>query len=470
MKTRCSRGTCIALLLLLTLFSGCEKKPSQLQQIIDRGELVVLTRNGATTYYEGPHGPSGLEYDLAAGFARFLGVRLKLRIPDTLSEILSRTRVGNADLAAAGLTVTASRKRTIVFGPAYQHIKSQLVYRVGTRTPKSVNELHGELEIVGNSSHAEHLVELQEKYPELTFQENFDVGSEELLRQVWEQTIDYTVADSNQIAISRRFYPELRVAFDISTPEALAWAFPPGEDSSLRDKAAEYFSQLQESGKLEQLLERYYSHVSEFDYVDTRRYMKHIEQLLPRYRDWFITSGDETGEDWRLIAAVGYQESRWNPKAVSATGVRGIMMLTQNTMKQLDISKSRLDPQASIRGGARYIAQVRKRIPERIAEPDQTWMTLAAYNIGFGHLEDARILTQNNGANPDKWVDVKKHLPLLSQKKWHKKTKHGYARGNEPVRYVESVRGYYDILVWLTREQATNTDNSPALTIEPAAL
>ena len=146
------------------------------------------------------------------------------------------------------------------------------------------------------------------------------------------------------------------------------------------------------------------------------------------------------------------------------------MMLTQDTMRQLGISKSRLDPQASIEGGGRYIARVRSRLPKRIREPDRTWMALAAYNVGTGHLEDARILAQGDGADQDKWIDVKKYLPLLSQKKWYTQTRYGYARGREPVRYVENIRSYYDILVWMSEREHAPQTPSRALEINSPAL
>ena len=443
---------------------------SHLDRVRDEGVLRVLSRNSATTYYQGSHGPAGLEYDLAAGFAEFLGVKLKTETPDTLSRMLARIQGGKADFAAAGLTVTEERKTYINFGPSYQRITPQLVYRIGTASPRNLDGLNGHLEVVAKSSHAERLTSLQDEYPNLSFEENSELESQQLLDLVWEQVIDYTVADSNEVAITRRFYPELRVAFDISSPVPLAWAFPPGEDRSLIEKAEEYFAVLQESGELDQLLEHYYGYVSDFDYVGTRRYMKHIEQRLPSYQSWFQEAANQTNEDWRLLAAIGYQESHWDPKAVSPTGVRGIMMLTQNTMRHMGIEESRHDARTSIEGGARYFARIKKRIPERIREPDRTWMALAAYNVGFGHLEDARVLAQDGGANPDRWVDVKKFLPLLSQKKWYKKTRYGYARGREPVRYVENIRSYYDILVWITDREIPPVPASRALTVNSPAL
>ena len=160
--------------------------------------------------------------------------------------------------------------------------------------------------------------------------------------------------------------------------------------------------------------------------------------------------------DWRFLAAVSYQESLWNSKAVSPTGVKGLMMLTNNTALQLKI-KNRRDPVKSVHGGTKYYLSMHKKIPARIGEPDRTWFALAAYNVGFGHLEDARILAQRAGLNPDLWSDVKKYLPLLSKKKWYEQTKHGYARGREPVTYVQNIRNYYDVLVWLDHKGEINS-------------
>jgi membrane-bound lytic murein transglycosylase F len=213
-------------------------------------------------------------------------------------------------------------------------------------------------------------------------------------------------------------------------------------------EARKFFAKIQKNGRLEQLRERYYGHIEQLDYVGTRLYTRHVKQVLPEFRPLFQKAAKLYKLDWRLLAAIGYQESHWRPKAMSPTGVRGIMMLTQATAAEIGI-EDRLDPEASIMGGAQYFRETLDRIPERIPRPDRIWLALAAYNVGFYHLDDARIITQMNGGDPDKWVDVKKNLPLLSQSKWYKKVEHGYARGNEPVNYVENIRIYYDLLVWL---------------------
>jgi len=435
--------------LILSLF-GCSSEPETVvDSIRARGELLVITRNSPTTFYEGPQGPVGFEYDLLSRFARHLGVKLRLIVPDSFEEILPMVVRGEANLAAAGLSITEDRSKIVRFGPTYQTITQQLVYNLNQNRPKSVDDIHpGQLEVVAGSAHVERLKELQQKHPKLQWKENRELESEELLNLVFEQVIDYTVADSNELALFRRYHRDVESAFSISEPQQLAWAFPYHTDDSLINEARKFFDKIQKNGRLEQLRERYYGHIEQLDYVGTRLYTRHVKQVLPEFRPLFQKAAKLYKLDWRLLAAIGYQESHWRPKAMSPTGVRGIMMLTQATAAEIGI-EDRLDPEASILGGAQYFRETLDRIPERIPRPDRIWLALAAYNVGFYHLDDARIITQMNGGDPDKWVDVKKNLPLLSQSKWYKKVEHGYARGNEPVNYVENIRIYYDLLVWL---------------------
>lgn len=449
--------TIIAITLAL-LLGTCESKPSLLEQIKQRGELRVVTRNSPSTFYLGADGPAGFEYDLASLFADELGVNLNMFAADSFNRILPTVREGRADFAAAGLSITVSRKADFRFGPPYMEITPQVVYRYGENRPRSPEELAGRvIQVVDGSSHAETLRTLAETHDDLEFIPQDDVEADELLYRVSKRELDVTIADSTDVSLNQRYYPEIRVAFDLGDPEPLAWAFQRADDDSLYRAAVAFLEKLRISGGLAQIVERHYGHTDRFDYVGTRIFMRHIDQRMPAYRDTFEEAGTLSGVDWRLLAAIGYQESHWDPNAVSPTGVRGIMMLTRNTAQHVGID-NRLDPQKSILGGANYFRMVKDKVPERIGEPDRTWLALAAYNVGFGHLEDARILTEIQGGNPDRWIDVRERLPLLSQKKWYKQTKYGYARGHEPVIYVENIRSYYDILVWMTnREEPVGT-------------
>ncbi len=420
--------------------------PSVLERIKQDGELFVYTRNSPATYYEGPDAPAGLEYDMAKMFADELGVKLTMVIPETLGDILEGIQNGSAHFAAAGLTVTEERNRHFRFAPAYQEITEQLVYHADHRKPKSLSKLGGgSLEVVAGSSHEERLIYLKNVIKDLSWRSVTDLESEDLMQLVADEFIDYTIADSNEIALNKPFFLKLRVAFDVSEPQKIAWMFPKDEDNSLYNAATKFFERIKENGELTRMIERAYGHVDNLNYVGTVVFRRQIAQRLPAYEAMFRQYAEKHELDWRLLVAIGYQESLLDPEAVSATGVRGMMMLTRKTAKELGI-KNRRDPESSIKGGARYFAKTRENMPLEIPEPDRTWLALAAYNVGFYHVEDARIITEQRGLDPNKWIDVKTSLPLLAQRKWFKETKYGYARGWEPVRYVENIRSYYDIL------------------------
>lgn len=400
-------------------------------------------------------------------FADHLEVELKIIVPKSLSELLENINNGSAHIAAAGLTITEPRKKLFRFGPSYQDITEQLIYNIDYRKPANLGDLrNGLLEVVAQSSHSENLKNQKSTYPNLAWKENKELESEELLQLVADGVIDYTIADSNEVAVYKRYLLNLRTAFDVSPPLQLAWALPLDGDGSLYNAVVRFFEQIKSNGELTRIIERSYGHVEKLDYVGTIIFRRHVESRLPEYQLMFMDAAEENGLDWRLLAAIGYQESHWNPKAVSATGVRGIMMLTQTTAAQLGI-ENRLKPKSSIKGGSKYFASRLERIPEDIQEPDRTWMALAAYNVGPGHLEDARIIAEKLGLDPDKWIDVKKALPLLAQRKWYKTTRHGYARGWEPVKYVENIRSYYDLLRWIDESDGNNLTTPDAFSILP---
>lgn len=459
-----------ALLLAASLLpAACGIDRPLLEQVQHSGMLRVLTLNSSTTYYVGPYGVAGLEHDLVQLFADFLGVQVEFTLVDSASQALTALATGDAHLAAAGLAVTHRRERRFRFGPPVQTVTQQVVYRRGSRRPRDVSELVGrELEVVAESSHAERLRELETSHPDLSWHESSDTTSEELLDLVHERVIELTISDSNLVALNRRLNPELGVAFDISPPQALAWAFRKSADRSLFEAASEFLRRLTEDGTLDVLVDRYYGHTQRFDYVDTRAFRRNLALRFPAYRDIFERAARAHGLDWRLLSAMGYQESHWDPEAVSPTGVRGIMMLTEVTAGQLGV-QDRTDPEQSIFGGAAYLSSIRKRIPEHVSEPDRTWLALAAYNVGYGHLLDALELTKLRGGNPGRWVDVRQTLPLLAQKKWYAQTRYGYARGKEPVRYVDSVRRYRDLLATLDGPNQPPR-KLPALSISARAL
>jgi len=450
----CSKLSISTVLLLCLVLFGCQKdaEKANLQRIIDRGYVTVGTLYGPTNYYLEAEGPTGFEYELAKKYADFLGVKLVVVPAYHIEDLFPKLDSGNVDFLAAGLAATTNRLQRYNMAPSYDRISQKLVFKQGNIRPRKLADLTGKLMVTARTSHAENLAKLQLTNNSLNWQESSELDSEELLLAVLEGEIDYTIIDSNALAISRRYYPEISIGFTIKQPEPLAWLVSKQADTSILASLVEFFGQVHHDGTLLALDDKYYGHIEQFNYVDTRSFIKAIEIKLPKFQPIFEKYGEEV--DWRLLAAISYQESHWKPHARSPTGVRGMMMLTLPTAKQMGIT-SRLDVEQSIRGGAKYIKRMIDKVPERIPYPDRLWFALASYNVGFGHLNDARIITEAQGGDPDRWVEVKKRLPLLKQKKFYKKTKYGYARGDEPVHYVENIRRYYDTLEWMDQQART---------------
>lgn len=443
--------TTLLLFFLSTVITlaGCSR-PSTLQEIRAEGVLHVITREAPSIYYEGLDGVTGYDYELAKRFADSMGVELRVRVASNNTEILSVLSKNYAHIGLAGLSrqpEIASQYRIVPTGISAQSV---VVYNREVTRPDSLDDLAGKpLHLVADSNHEHLLEEAQTLTPEIQWQVHTELDAAGLLARVNSGELPYAVVSSNELDLSQVFFPQVKQAFFLGEPEELVWLFPMEQDDSLANAVAEFFVMLQADGTQAQLAERFYGHLDQLSYVGAKTFMHHVRNRLPKYQALFQDYARAFDMDWRLLAAIGYQESHWRPHAVSPTGVRGLMMLTRNTANYIGVS-NRMDAEESIQGGAKYFRLVHNKIPEHIPEPDRTWFALASYNVGFGHLEDARRLTESDGKNPDRWVDVKEYLPLLTQKEWYSKTRFGYARGHEPVLYVQNIRRYYDVLARLT--------------------
>src|SRR5690554_4820464 len=437
-------------------------QPDTLEQVLTDGQLRVISRNGATTYYEGPEGLTGFEYSLLKGFADDLGVELVIEDEDSFNHMLHKVSAGDHHLAAAGITITPARSKKVQFTTPYMNVTQQLIYNSRQPAPTSVAELVGkDLVVIAESAHVEQLMELRNTYPELRWREVQELEMIDLMEIIHSGKADYAIVDSNSFDINKHAFPRAQVAFEISEAQPLAWAFPKSSDTSLLNAAEAYLERIQENGTLAKTIEYFYQPVGEVTTVDALFLSYRLENRLPGLTKTLKEAAAAYDLDWELLAAISYQESHWNPKAKSRTGVRGLMMLTLATAGEVGVS-NRNDPEQSIYGGAKYFRNLLNRIPERVTGEDRVFMALAAYNVGFGHLEDARVLTEKHGDDPTKWSDVRKYLPLLAKRQYYSTTKHGYARGWEPVAYVKNVRNYHKILAWyVTHEERRLADNPP---------
>jgi membrane-bound lytic murein transglycosylase F len=437
------------LLLGLMTLAGCDAKPqarSQQAQIQARGELRVGTLYHPLYYFLRDDQQEGLDYELALSFADDLGVTLRMVPAYSLDDLFALLDAGKVDMLAAGLTSTPLRRQQYRFGPSLYEVAQTLVYRKGEPRPQGPEQIAGDIRVLAGSSQAEWLHALQQELPELRWETRRDADAEDLLRQVAEGRADHTLVEDTLLARTQRYYPNVEAAFSLSDPQPVAWVIDRRDDDSLLARMLTFFGEQQKLGTLARLNEKYFGHIQDFDYVDTRTFLRRAEDLLPRYQPLFERYAGEL--DWRLLAAVSYQESHWDPQARSYTGVRGMMMLTEDTARQVGV-EDRLDPEQSIRGGAHYLASLIERLPDSIPEDERVWFALAAYNLGLGHLLDVRRLTRLRDQDPDSWAAVKENLPLLHQPQWHSQTRYGYARGREAQKFVNNVRQYYQSLLWL---------------------
>ncbi|XBQ15931.1 MAG: membrane-bound lytic murein transglycosylase MltF [Oceanicaulis sp.] len=425
-----------------------ELSATGLAAIQERGELVVLTTRGPTTYQENPEGePVGYEVDLTRALAEDLGVEVRFVVYEDLSGVLDGIAEGEGDIAAAGITRSEARIPEYPFGPAYKTVTEHVVTRRGGLEINSVEGLSGaDLAVVAGSSYVESLEEIAEEVAGLDWRAVEAPSAFPLLEEVQSEALDATISDSDLLAHARLEFPELLSPVNLTEDDrSHAWILAP-ESGDLQDALDTWFTRAHDEGLLEDLDEKWYGHTTEaFDYVDVRRFIRRIEERLPRYQDAFKEAAAEHGLDWRWLAAQGYQESHWDPDAKSPTGVRGLMMLTLPTAGELGV-EDRTDPFQSIEGGALYMARLLDRIPEGVEGQDRLFKAMAAYNVGLGHVRDARRLAVSQGLNEDEWTDVRRTLPLLSEPEYYKDLPYGYARGGEPVHYVRNIRRYKALL------------------------
>ena len=474
-----------AIAALALALGTCVQRPGLLEQIETLGTLRVATVNSATTYYLDVDGPAGFEYDLAHAFADELGLALDVMVVPDREAVLTAVTSGRAHIGV-GLAVSDARRQRVRFTPIYAETPLEVVYNVHDDQPDDLAALSGELTLPAGSALAGRL---RRDHPDLEFSVAARANAEELMDRVANGALTATIANAHVVAMNQRYYPDLRVAFDVpGASQRTAWAFArrgaTAGDDGLFNKAIAYLERTRETGRMRILRDRYFGHVERLGFVGGREFARQVEARLDRWRPYFKRAGRRHDLDWRLLAAIGYQESHWDEDAVSPTTVRGIMMLTEATAEEVDV-EDRRDPLQSINGGAEYIKRMIERMPESVTRPDRIWFALAAYNIGYGHVMDARRLLEARDRDPDLWINLRDALPWLTQDRYLDETRYGYARGLEARAYVGNVRAYYDILVWMTDDSRTEkpaalsedesaagagADESPEISIESPAF
>ncbi len=431
-----------------------ENRYTQIQQ---RKILKVGMINHPISYFEGAEGTAGIEYELAKAFSEYLGVGLEVKNYNNSEQLFNGLKLNEIDIAAAGLLYQLENADKFQIGPSYYSASWQIVYKKGSQRPYSIGDLKDELLIPAGSAVIPILTTLQEQYPSLKWKVTDNFTQEELLIQVADGKIPYTVAVSIDVSAAQHIKPDVAVGFDLTDEEPVVWYLQNSGYSELQAAVLSFMDNANETGLIARIEEKYFNYLNRFDYVDSQSYLKAIDTVLPKYLHLFEKYRGIL--EWQMLAAIAYQESHWDPTATSPTGVRGIMMLTKDTAERMNVT-DRINPEQSIKAGSEYLHLLMNQLPQSIASEDRIWFSLVAYNMGMGHLIDVRRLTKQLGGNPDNWLDVKKNLPLLAKKHYYTQLKYGYARGFEAFQYVENIRRYYNSLINHQRVKEQEISNS----------
>jgi membrane-bound lytic murein transglycosylase F len=452
---RARRAVIALTAVVLGMGAGCTRRePPLLEQIQQRGELRVATLNSPTAYYLGTHGPEGLEYALASRFAAGLGVRLRVVTAGDREGLRAALADGRADLAAAQLTFHRRWERVGTPAEPYAEGRMLWAYRRGQPRPGSTPDLQGRRIAVPEGSAASDYLDAHPKPGGVEL--NWEViprrQSLDGLEAVRIGRADITLVDANEYTFARPMHPESAIAFAAAEARPLQWIVRRDARDLLAAVNA-FFAEEQRSGRLRQVMDIALRPPVDLTRNTLREFTALIDARLTALQPLFEQASVQTGVDWRLLAALAYQESQWNPAARSPDGALGIMMLMPETARSLNVADP-FDARESINAGARYFVKVREQIPRRIPEPDRSWFAIASYNMGYGHVEDARVITQKLGGDPDRWDDVARNMPLLSEEAWYLQARHGYARGWEAAYTVERVREFARVLEWRTAGRA----------------
>lgn len=408
----------------------------------------MATRLDAVSYRQDENGAgSGFEHDLLLKLGEHLGVPVRFIVfadgPRTLDAVIR----GEAHLAAAGLS--RNERLPFAWSAPLHDVDHVLVGRADGQPVDSTQELAGRTVSVRRGSlAAEWLERTRKEVPGLQLRFPGNTSDQRMLEELAHGKLDLVATDRVHFAIVARSFPGIEIVRDLPLDSQIAWAMPLDARDDLAREIDAFLARARDNDTLARIADRYFGHIRRLADSDITTFLARIKSRLPRFRGYFQEAQSQTGVDWRLLAALAYQESQWDPLATSWSGVRGMMMLTSETADRLGVA-DRLDPRSSILGGARYFTLLRDQLPQSVPEPDRSWMAAAAYNLGMGHLNGARQIANRFGKDNTSWLDMKAVLPLMSRPEVAARLKAGAARGGEAVIMAESVRNYHDILMRL---------------------
>jgi len=417
-----------------------------LDAVKQRRVLRVLTRNNAATYFLYRGELVGFEYEFIKEFARQQELRLEIVVPPSAEDLLPWLLEGRGDIVAAAMTPTAGRRaQGVSFSKPYNFVSQVLVARSDEKELNEPLDLNGRQVVVRRSSAYWTTLE-QLRYSGVDVElvaAPEELETAEIIAQVADGAFDLTVADSNMLDLELTWRSDVKGVFALTEEKPQAWAVR-GTNSDLLSAVNQYIGREYRGLFYNVIYDRYFR--------DERRILRHQAERasqggeLSPYDAIVRRYAEQYGFDWRLIVALMYQESRFDPDAQSFAGARGLMQVLPRTAEQLGFEDDLAhDPETGIHAGIRYLAWVRDRFDDELPVRDRMWFTLAAYNAGFGHVNDARRIATEEGLNPNRWFgNVERAMLLLSRPQYARRARFGFCRCTEPVNYVREILNRYN--------------------------
>ncbi len=428
----------------------------------------MITQENMHCFYMYNNQPMGFEYDLAKAFADNLGVSLKVRVASSWQEMVTLLENRQGDFIARSILPPTKSALLPGVTAGYLSIRHHILTHRNNSDVQHVSDLKDRtVHVRKNSACHEILLKLQKKNIEVNIVPVEKISQEALIRQIADQQgdMEITLAPRDMALLYRRYYPQLNVADPVDRNSSLKWIVHPYA-RKLRFRINTFFRNVKKNDLISKTHDRYYFQLQNFDYVDLMRYHRSLEHKLPRYIDILKDAADCYDFDWRLIAAQMYQESRFNPAARSYAGAQGLMQLTVPTARSHNV-KNILNPRQNIFGGVKQLHYLYNLYSGATA-PDRIRLSLGAYNVGQGHLQDAQKLAVKKQLDPDKWSSLAITLPLLQFPQYYRETRYGYCRGSEPVKYIQQIMIYYDILKY--KRSIEERERTAALYSQKSAL
>lgn len=425
---------------------------SQWHAIQSRGHLRYGTQLSLLSYFKDNQTLAGYEYQLLSAFCGAHNIQLEVIVYDNNGALFEDLKTGYIDIAGGHLTITEQRLQEFKFTQAINNTSVSLVTHYDFRDTEKLSELTDATGVlIAGSSYIDYLSDFTEQQQNnITISDDYSLF--DLIREINSKNIDFTLGDSEIIAIYQNFIPGLYTPIQVSNNQKVALMTRRHQTDQFLLKLNQFIIESEQNGLLATFKKQLLNFIPDIDTANTVTFFNKLQTVWPEVKHWIYDVAREMNFDPMLLAAISYQESHWDVDATSITGVKGLMMLTRFTAKEMGV-KDRTNPIESLRGGIRYFRKMKNKLPERIRDTDRTKLALAAYNMGYGHLEDARILTQRNGKNPDLWSDVKNHLPQLNNPKIAHSLKHGTADGKTARTYVENIMIFRKLMAWQQQKE-----------------